>query len=157
MFNKLINITFFWISWNFISYFLLFSCLTSSTFNWNIYNNIRMREEDSFFKINRTIVKNKSFIFIIGNSTTVLCLTDHIFQLDPIKVQRILLLVETQLRHYFIKMTFEVHKGSFKIGIVELIRNTPTNWTELSSFKNNGMEESHDVYQSSPVFVFDSF
>jgi len=50
----------------------------------------------------------------------------------------------------------EVHQGSLKIGVVELVWNAPAQWTELSSLKNHRMQEGHDVDHSLPVLMLNS-
>ena len=50
----------------------------------------------------------------------------------------------------------EVHQGSLKIGVVELVRDTPSKWSEFSSLKNDWMEEGHDVDHGSPVLMLNS-
>jgi hypothetical protein len=139
--EEVVNIALLDVWWSRVLKFLgLFGSFWS--FECLVDDGIGLRKKDGFSDVDLFSVNPEElFVFIICDSTTILHLTNHILQHIPFEIQSILLLVQGELGHYLIEVMLEVHQRRLKIRIVELVRHTPSQRTELSSFKNNRVKE----------------
>ena len=51
-------------------------------------------------------------------------------------------------------MLIDVRKRGFQIGVVELVGDTETEWSELSSLLDNGVHEANREDEGSPLFIY---
>ena len=56
-------------------------------------------------------------------------------------------------RVHFIEIILNELNGCIEIGLIELVGNVPTQWTEFSSFLNDRVQKGDGVEQRSPFLV----
>lgn len=102
--------------------------------------------EDGLLDPKVTVGNEGLSVKIICDSTTILCLDDHVLHSFPGVWN-----VEGS-RHG--KMLIDIRKGGFQIGVVELVGDTETKWSELSSLLDDGMHEADGEDEGSPLVIW---
>lgn len=109
-----------WHWWDFIFKFVIFD----QTFDRGLLESVFVTK-DTLFNVKVAISIEKFSVQIIGNSSTILHFTNHIFEHISVNWKTawsIGLLARLQVRNIF----FNKSQWSLEIGVVKLVRDTPT-------------------------------